>query len=185
MVDRDDSEPGTASAAQDRSLEALQQARRRGIGRLFLLARQDFLTRLHARMQGDASQPLLAASRLLPWLDVAGTRSVELARRMGVTKQAVVRVVRDLEDAGLLAREPDPQDGRAWLVRFTPAGLRYLERMHRMIEAIERDYERELGAEQMRMTRETLEAIAYGRPDREAAPPGERRRKRGRERGAR
>jgi len=47
-------------------------------------------------------------------------------------------------------------------VKFTPAGLRYIARLHRMIAVIEHDYDRLYGAARMRVVRETLGAIAYG-----------------------
>ena len=110
--------------ATKQELTALQQARRHGLGRLLLLARQDFLERLGRKLHGSGGGSFLSRARLLPYLDVEGTRSTELARRMGVTKQAVARMVRELEDDGLLARDPDPDDRRAFRVVFTAAGLR-------------------------------------------------------------
>ena len=149
-------------------LKGLQEARRHGLGRLLLLARQDFLQRLGRKLHGSGSGSIMSRARLLPYLDVEGTRSTELARRMGVTKQAVARMVRELQDDGLLARDPDPADRRAFRVVFTPAGLRYIARMHRAINEIEREYEAFHGAERMRLVRETLDAIAYAeRPSRQ------------------
>lgn len=142
-------------------LAALQEARRHGIGRLLLLARRDFLNRLAKKMNADATAMNLARSRLLPYIDVDGIRSTELARRIGVSKQAVARMVRELEEEGLLARSPDPTDGRAFRVVFTPAGLRYLTRMHAAIHEIERDYEQAFGQDRLQVVRETLSAIAY------------------------
>lgn len=148
-------------------LQALQTSRRHGIGRLLLLARRDFLERIAAKMEGeDGATIVQARGRLLPYIDVEGTRSVDLARRMGVTKQAVGRLVRELEEDGLLYREPDGADGRAFLVKFTDAGLEYLKRLHKCISQIERDYERLVGADRMQVVREALSLIAYG-----AGPP--------------
>lgn len=45
-----------------------------------------------------------------------------LARGMGLTRQAVQRVVNDLVDLGLLAFQPNPSHQRAPLVLFTPKG---------------------------------------------------------------
>lgn len=145
-------------------LSALQEARRHGIGRLLLLARRDFLHRLGEKLNSGSGPSIMSRSRLLPYVDVDGTRSTELARRMGVTKQAVGRLVQELEAEGLLARTADPTDGRAFRVVFTAAGLRYLIRMHRAINEIEADYMQALGEERLQLVRETLSAIAYGLP---------------------
>jgi DNA-binding MarR family transcriptional regulator len=144
-------------------LQALQASRRHGIGRLLLVTRRDFLDRLAQKMNGeDNATVLLARGRLVPYIDIDGTRSVELARRVGVTKQAIGRLVRELEEDGLLTREADDADGRAFLVKFTEAGLEYLTRMHKCIAQIEREYERMVGAEDMDVVRKVLTRIAYG-----------------------
>jgi DNA-binding MarR family transcriptional regulator len=160
-----------------RRLNNLREVRKYGIGRLLLLARRDFLNRLAQKM-GDAGGPsqVWSRGRLLPYIDIEGTRSTEVARRLGISKQAVARVVRELEEDGLLARTVDEADGRAWLITFTDSGLEYLMRMHEAIRKVERDYEEEFGGESMRVVKETLGAIAYPA---EAAPAtrrsGERR----------
>ncbi|WP_162571856.1 MarR family winged helix-turn-helix transcriptional regulator [Variovorax sp. SRS16] len=142
-------------------ITALQKSRRHGIGRLLLLARQDFIARLSEKMNGPDNAALQARGRLLPYIDVDGTRSIDLARRLGVTKQAVARMVKDLEDEGLLCRDADGADGRASLVRFTEAGLEYMTHMHKCIAQIEREYARLIGNEQMTVVRDALSMIAY------------------------
>lgn len=148
-----------------KQVKALRQSRRYGIGRLLLMARRDFIARLSQKMGAEADTAMLARGRLLPYIDVDGTRSIDLARRMGVTKQAVARMIKELEEEGLLMREADDADGRAALVRFTEAGLDYMTQMHRCITQVERDYERQFGQEQMKIVRETLGAIAYASED--------------------
>ena len=148
-------------------LKTLQASRRYGIGRLLLLARQDFIVRLGEKMGGPADLAMQARGRLLPYIDVDGTRSIDLARRLGVTKQAVARMVKDLEDEGLLYRDADAADGRAFLVRFTDTGLEYLTRMHKCILEIEREYERMVGKDELDAVRRALAFIAY----REATSP--------------
>lgn len=68
----------------------------------------------------------VAHTQLFPHVDLEGTRLTELARRVGLTKQAVGQLVGDLEDAGVLERVPDPTDGRARLVRVTDEGRQAL-----------------------------------------------------------
>lgn len=142
-------------------LQALQASRRYGVGRLLLLARADFLDRLIDHM-GGSETTMQARGRLLPYIDLDGTRSVDLARRMGITKQAVGKLVKELEEDGLLRREPDGADGRAFLVKFTESGQEYLARMHKSIQQIESEYTTLVGTERMRALREALTLIAYG-----------------------
>jgi len=51
----------------------------------------------------------------------AGTAS-ELARRLGVSKQAAAKSIAALEGLGYVAREPDPADARRKRLRVTPRG---------------------------------------------------------------
>lgn len=146
-------------------LKALQDSRRYGIGRLLLLARRDFISRLAGKMDQEGDMAMQARGRLLPYIDMDGTRSIDLARRTGVTKQAIARMVKELEEEGLLYRTADGADGRAALVKFTEAGLQYLSRMHKNIAKVERDYERMVGQEQMKLVRKTLTTIAYAYQD--------------------
>ncbi|MFF8915190.1 MarR family winged helix-turn-helix transcriptional regulator [Streptomyces sp. NPDC015032] len=65
-----------------------------------------------------------AAYGLLVRLESAGRqRATDLAAYFGVGKATMSRQLRALEDLGLVAREPDPADGRASLVRLTAEGL--------------------------------------------------------------
>ncbi|MER5888576.1 MarR family transcriptional regulator [Streptomyces sp. NPDC001941] len=64
-----------------------------------------------------------AAYGLLARLEEAGRqRATELAGYFGVGKATMSRQLRALEDLGLVARDPDPADGRAWLVGLTEEG---------------------------------------------------------------
>ncbi|KUF16311.1 MULTISPECIES: MarR family winged helix-turn-helix transcriptional regulator [Streptomyces] len=64
-----------------------------------------------------------AAYGLLAFLDESGPRrATDLAAFIGVGKATMSRQLRSLEQLGLVAREPDPADGRAWLVRLTDGG---------------------------------------------------------------
>jgi len=59
-------------------------------------------------------------SVLVPLLEEDGLRMGELANRARLSKQAMTTLVRSVEQAGLVVREPDPTDGRASRVRLTP-----------------------------------------------------------------
>jgi DNA-binding MarR family transcriptional regulator len=61
-------------------------------------------------------------SVLVPLLEEDGLRMGELATRARLSKQAMTTLVRSVEDAGLVVREPDTTDGRASRVRLTTRG---------------------------------------------------------------
>ncbi|MFD1721255.1 MarR family winged helix-turn-helix transcriptional regulator [Amnibacterium endophyticum] len=66
---------------------------------------------------------------VLDRLDTTGPQRVtDLAAAEGVTQPATTALVNRLEESGWVAREPDPDDGRAQRVRLTEDGH---ERLHR------------------------------------------------------
>jgi DNA-binding MarR family transcriptional regulator len=67
-------------------------------------------------------------------LDREGPSSVsDLAAAERMRPQSMAQTVRDLEEAGLVSRRPDPDDGRRAFVELTPAGRELLTttRAHR------------------------------------------------------
>ena len=89
----------------------------------------------------------------------AGTRLTELARRLGVTKQAVMVVVDELESDGLVRRVPDPEDGRAKTVRLTARGRTCAAECRRAVAAVEARARRALGGRRHEALRESLELL--------------------------
>jgi len=63
-----------------------------------------------------------AQSLLFADLPIEGARQSDLARRLGVSRQAINELVRGLERQGLLEIVPDPDSGRSKLVRPTNRG---------------------------------------------------------------
>lgn len=114
-----------------------------------------------------AASPLFAGRRFRPThnhvlrhLDRHGTRASVIAERAGLTRQAITMIVDELEEAGVVRREPDPEDGRAKRVVYTAAGLRAFDESRARIAEIERRWRRELGAERWAELREALAALA-------------------------
>lgn len=55
----------------------------------------------------------------------------ELAAHEQVAAPSLTRTMAPLVAAGLVARQPDPSDGRSWLVSITPDGAELLGRIRR------------------------------------------------------
>jgi DNA-binding MarR family transcriptional regulator len=129
-----------------RERDDVQALRQEHIGRLLLRAHRAFSARaaamFHARGYPGVT---LRHIDLLPHLDADGTRSTVLARRAGMTKQGMGKLVAELEAQGLVERVPDPADGRAQLVRFTEAGLAFLGVGIEVVQALEAEYRAILG----------------------------------------
>jgi DNA-binding MarR family transcriptional regulator len=76
----------------------------------------------------------LSQGAVLGRLDREGTKSIgDLAVAERVRPQSMTQTISDLEGEGLIARQPDPADGRRILVELTDQGRDTLEadRRHR------------------------------------------------------
>jgi DNA-binding MarR family transcriptional regulator len=125
---------------------------------LFRLAR--LLDEVAVARVAGAGAPALRTSHtaLLPHLDLEGTRLVDLAARVGVSKQAVGQLVDDLEAMGVVERVPDPEDGRARRVRFTRRGVQALLHGLDVLEGLEQQLVAAIGRRTVDELREGVEA---------------------------
>jgi DNA-binding MarR family transcriptional regulator len=76
-----------------------------------------------------------------------GDRAASLAQRAGITRQSMGEVIRDLVDIGILEMAPDPHDGRAKIVRYTPEGKRFASQGYEHLRDLEVLFEEEFGAD--------------------------------------
>lgn len=93
-------------------------------------------------------------------LALAGSRLQELADSAGMSKQAMGKLVDQCEAWGLVTREADTRDGRAKLVRFTPAGLAWLGGFQRAVIQAEHELRQAISPEVATVIALGLEAYA-------------------------
>lgn len=110
-----------------------------------------------ARIRDVSGVPVRAAhTAILPHLDLDGTRPTELARRMGISKQAVGQLLDELQAMGMVERIPDPADGRAVLVRFSARGRRGLLHGLAVLRGLEVNLAGQVGKARMKALHGTL-----------------------------
>jgi DNA-binding MarR family transcriptional regulator len=83
-----------------------------------------------------------------------------LIREMGVSKQAVSKLVETLVSAGYVDRRPNPDDRRKATLLLTEKGRRAAEVIRSAVRATERDFVSELGFEPFDELCRTLEHLA-------------------------
>src|SRR5438874_12889427 len=66
-----------------------------------------------------------------------GTIQQQLSSDMGIDPSAMVKLINELENAGLAARRRRPGDRRAWEVAITPKGRRTLKRARQLASQVE------------------------------------------------
>lgn len=150
-----------ASRRAAASLQLLEQTKQAStLQLLFKCARlvNDVAVSRGAR-RGARVQLRAAHTWLLPHVDLDGTRSTELARRVGISKQAVGQLVDDLVQLRVLERVADPSDGRAKLVRFTAHGRRQIHAGLALLAELGAELEGHVGSKRMKALHDALAAI--------------------------
>jgi DNA-binding MarR family transcriptional regulator len=102
----------------------VSELRRDNLGWLLAKASQRWNQGLEEgfRNAGFASVRPSFGSVLVPLYEEDGLTMGELARRSGLSKQAMTTLVRAVEEAGFVTRERDAADGRAFRVSLSPQG---------------------------------------------------------------
>ena len=113
------------------------------------------LSNLAARAQVSA-----AHIHITRHLAVEGSRLTELAESAGMTKQAMGDLVDQCAAWGLVSRQPDPIDARARRVKFTEAGLAWLQAFRDAVRQAEAEFRTEVGEQVAAVVAIGLEA--YG-----------------------
>ena len=114
------------------------------------------LARLRARGHETATT---SYTTLLANLDTDGTTISALARRAGVTRQAAGQQLDVIERDGYVVREPDPSDGRAWLIRQTPRGRALLDDALDVVAELEAEYAESLGSANLAKLKQLLQDL--------------------------
>jgi DNA-binding MarR family transcriptional regulator len=159
-----------ATAKTRRAADASGPARSTGdrwrhdnIGRMLNNAVARFESRvLELMSQSGHPQARISQISLTRNLDLGGTRVSELARRAGMTKQAMGELVSQCAALKLVVTHVDPADKRARVVQFTREGLDWLEAFRQAVDRAEREMRDEVGAMAMDVLRGALALYGAG-----------------------
>lgn len=97
-----------------------------------------------------------AHTSLFPHISSEGIRLTTLAERLGISKQAVGQLVDDLEDMALVERVPDPSDGRAKLIRWTPGGREGLDAGLALLGELQAELAEVVGSDALQQAHQVL-----------------------------
>jgi DNA-binding MarR family transcriptional regulator len=131
-----------------------------------------FDARVLSLMAGNAEMPLALANlaargslsashiQITRHLPLEGARLTDLAKRAGISKQAMGKLVEQCEAWGLVARGDDLRDARARCVAFTPIGLAWLQAHQQAVMQAEDELRTAVGSEVATVMALGLEAYA-------------------------
>jgi DNA-binding MarR family transcriptional regulator len=127
----------------------------------YLVGRADRI--LRTALEDSLSEVDLTLSEVTT-LSVLATRpglsSARLARRALVTPQAMHKVIRSLEQGGLIERSSAPDGGRALEAYITDKGRAALEEVDARMRTIEEDFLAPLGMAERRQLRKVLAKVS-------------------------
>ncbi len=138
--------------------EALETAKRASTAQLLFKCARLVNERALATIPAPdgVPRPRPAHMALFPHIALEGTRPSELAKALGISKQAVGQLVGELEAMGIVERRPDPDDGRAKRVVFTERGLQSILEGLDHLRRIEAELTKAIGEDTMASLRAAL-----------------------------
>jgi DNA-binding MarR family transcriptional regulator len=91
-----------------------------------------------------------------------GTTAAQLARRLGVSKQAAGKTIDHLERLGYTERGPDPADARRKVVRLTSRAIDALDRSARIFDDLRARWAQVIGQDRLRALEADLRKVTSG-----------------------
>ena len=92
-------------------------------------------------------------------------RLVDIAERTGMSKQALGQIASEIEQLGYIKRVPDPEDGRAKNLQFTPTAIKLIEDSLLAVDEVEQEFIDAIGEEKVAELREIVYELASKLPN--------------------
>ncbi len=121
----------------------------------------DFRERIRVGLRQRNHQLQPTQAKVLVHMDIEGSRLTDLADRAGISKQAMGKIVDELERLGYVSRDSHA-DGRAKLIQFTRSGLKLLKDSGEIVDAVWQEYAELVGEKRLANIRDDLNEL-YGR----------------------
>jgi DNA-binding MarR family transcriptional regulator len=140
--------------------EALEKHRDSNVRRLLVAATRSINRHITLELQRRGykrTRPGHAA--LLANLDFQGNSVTEIAERAHISKQAMARLAVELEDMGLITREPSDSDGRMLMLRFTRSGKALVRASVVIVDEFEAALAAKIGERSLAVLKRGLAAI--------------------------
>ena len=133
------------------------------------LAYQQFVTELHTSLADNGFDDLGRSDGVVFRALAQRRMSVsKLADVLEISKQGAAQIATDMERRGYLARHPDPDDRRAWLLELSERGSAALAAARAFHHRYERGLIKRCGTETVAVLRSALTEMAgsaASRPD--------------------
>lgn len=127
------------------------------LGRILLKLERQFTQNVLSKLAAEGiTEITLRHFVVIPFVTDEGIRSVEIAKKAGVTKQAVGKLVEELEGFGYLEIKSDPNDGRASLIFLSDRGRHFLRTAIESTKVLENQWQQLISIERFNSMKKAL-----------------------------
>jgi len=118
----------------------------------------DFRERIRLGLRERDHRLQSSHAKVLVHLDIHGSRLTDLAERAGISKQAMGKLIDELEKLGYVTRDSH-SDGRAKVIQFTRKGLKLLKDSGDIVDEVWSDYAKLFGERRLAKFRDELQEL--------------------------
>lgn len=123
---------------------------------LLSLSFSTLITELHDKLSELGFEDIRPHGFMFKRILPNGATGIELAEYLGVSKQAISKMVDSLENSGYVTRQTHPTDKRGKIIVLTERGLAVMKAKEEIVAEIEQRWIANIGAERMQMLKEDL-----------------------------
>ncbi|MBU3105109.1 MarR family winged helix-turn-helix transcriptional regulator [Clostridium gasigenes] len=129
---------------------------------LLLLSFRAAINELHDRLSELGFEDIRPTHGFMfTYINPDGATGIELAEYLGITKQAVSKMVDYLEKSGYVMRKTHPTDKRGKIIVLTERGLLVMKAKEEILTDIEQRWIENIGAKRMQMIKEDLMKLVH------------------------
>ncbi len=141
-------------------LEPISKVRDLHLGRMLLKLERKFTRQVLDKLAQDGLDDItLRHFVVIPYIDEGGIRAVEIARQVGISKQAVSKLVDELLQKGYVSLKADPDDGRASLVYMNAKGNDFLRRAIEHTKQVESSWQEVVGEKEFKVMKQAMKSL--------------------------
>jgi len=139
---------------------SLSEVRNMHLGRMLLKLERKFTRLVLDKLAEDGINDItLRHFVVIPYIDDKGVRAIEIAKQVGISKQAVSKLVDELLQKGYLQLKPDPSDGRASLVYMSAKGNQFLTLAIKHTQQVEQEWGALVGEEEFNVMKSSMNIL--------------------------
>ena len=140
--------------------QSLSKVRDEHLGRMLLKLERHFTQQVLTKLAADGMEDItLRHFVIIPHIDHQGARAVEISRQVGISKQAVSKLIDELVQKGYLELKADPSDGRAHLVFMSNKGNEFLKSAIKYTQQVEKQWAAEVGEQEFKTMKSAMNTL--------------------------